>query len=45
MPQDHIMLRTQNSLTIEERRALDMVATRTDRSVSSLMRDAIETAY
>jgi predicted DNA-binding protein len=39
------MLRTQNSLTIEERRALDTVAAHTGRSISSLMRDAIETAY
>jgi len=39
------MQRTQISLTAEERRLLDDVAARTGRSISSLIRDAVETVY
>lgn len=41
----YIMLRTQISLTIEERQALDAEAARTGKSLSALIRDAVEAMY
>jgi hypothetical protein len=39
------MLRTQISLTSEERRLLDEVSARTGRSIAALIRDAVQTVY
>lgn len=41
----YIMLRTQISLTVLQRRLLDKEAARTGRSVSALIRDAVEATY
>ena len=41
----YIMLRTQISLTSEERQALDAEAVRTGKSISALIRDAVERSY
>ncbi len=39
------MLRTQISLTVEERRALDAVSARTGQSISALIRHAVDAVY
>lgn len=42
---DYIMLRTQISLTAEDRRLLDEKAALTGRSISALIRDAVSATY
>ena len=39
------MLRTQISLTVAQRRALDAAAARTGRSISALIREAVDAMY
>lgn len=39
------MLRTQISLTVKERAALDAASARTGRSISALIRDAVDAIY
>jgi metal-responsive CopG/Arc/MetJ family transcriptional regulator len=39
------MLRTQISLTDEQRRTLDAASARTGRSISALIRDAVDAAF
>ena len=45
MMYDYIMLRTQISLTLEDRHLLDLEAERTGRSISALIRDAVVATY